>query len=66
MNSHDVTIAGYAASALMLVGLQLRGYSRRSRIPPLGTVLSRVMRTRSGRVGVLAGWAWLGLHFFAR
>jgi hypothetical protein len=29
-------------------------------------VFSRVMRTRSGRVGVMAGWVWLGLHFFAR
>jgi len=32
----------------------------------LGTVLGRVMRTRSGRVGVIAGWVWLGLHFLAR
>jgi hypothetical protein len=29
-------------------------------------VLRRAMRTRSGRVGVIAGWAWIGIHFFAR
>jgi hypothetical protein len=29
-------------------------------------LLRRVMRTRSGRVGVLVGWAWLGVHFLAR
>jgi hypothetical protein len=29
-------------------------------------VLTRAMRTRTGRVGVLVAWAWLGLHFFAR
>jgi hypothetical protein len=29
-------------------------------------VLARIMRTRTGRVGVLVAWAWIGLHFFAR
>jgi hypothetical protein len=29
-------------------------------------VLTRIMRTRTGRVGVLVAWAWLSLHFFAR
>jgi hypothetical protein len=29
-------------------------------------VLSRIMRTRTGRVGALVAWAWLGLHFFAK
>jgi len=24
------------------------------------------MRSRTGRVGVLVAWAWIGLHFFAR
>jgi hypothetical protein len=37
-----------------------------SRIPSLGELLTSVMRTRSGRVGVIAGWAWIGLHLFAR
>ena len=64
MNSHDATLAGYTLFALAGVGLQLLSY--RTRIPSLGTVLTRIMRTRSGRVGVVAGWAWLGLHFFAR
>jgi hypothetical protein len=35
-------------------------------IPPLGDLLTRIMRSRTGRVGVLVAWAWLGLHFFAR
>ena len=66
MNSHDVAVMVYVLFAgfmLVLQGLSLR---RNSRIPSLGTVFSRVMRTRSGRVGIMAGWAWLGLHFFAR
>jgi hypothetical protein len=66
MNSHDLTVvvfASFAVAALVLQALSLRADSR---IPPLGVVFSRVMRTRSGRVGVVAGWVWLGLHFFAR
>ncbi len=66
MNSHDVTVLGYlffVVAILVLQGLSLR---EGSRIPSLGVVFSRVMRTRSGRVGMMAGWAWVGLHFFAR
>ena len=66
MTSRAVTIAGY----LLIVGcgLALQLSSRRpgSPVPPLGAVLRPVMRTRSGRVGVMAGWAWLGVHFLAR
>jgi Family of unknown function (DUF6186) len=35
-------------------------------LPSIGAILSRIMRARTGRVGVLAAWAWLGLHFFAQ
>jgi uncharacterized protein DUF6186 len=66
MNSHDVTVAIYVLFVLAGLGLELRGRSQGSRIPTLGTMFSRVMRTRSGRAGVVAGWVWLGLHFFAR
>jgi uncharacterized protein DUF6186 len=66
MSSRDITVVGYAACVAFGAALQLRSRNPNSRIPSLGAVLSRVMRTRSGRVGVVAGWAWLGLHFFAR
>ena len=66
MNSHDVTLAGYALFASAGVGLEALAHRRRSRLPSLGDILTRVMRTRSGRVGVVTGWAWIGLHFFAR
>jgi hypothetical protein len=66
---HDIRI-GEVQLALPLHRLIVsqRGLSLRegSRIPSLGVVFSRVMRTRSGRVGMMAGWAWVGLHFFAR
>lgn len=66
MNSHDLTVAGYLLVVSAGVGLQLLSSREGSPIPPLGAVLHRVMRTRSGRVGVMAAWAWLGIHFFAR
>jgi len=66
MSSHDLTVAVYALIGLAALALQVRSASPASRIPSLGTVFRRVMRTRSGRVGVVAGWAWVGLHFFAR
>jgi Family of unknown function (DUF6186) len=66
MTSHAVTLSVYLVIALVGVGLQLVSTRPGSPIPSLGTVFRRIMRTRSGRVGIVAGWAWLGLHFFAR
>ena len=66
MSAHDVTVAGYLAIAGCGAGLQALSARPRSRIPSFGTLLSRVTRSRSGRVGVVAGWAWFGLHLFVR
>jgi hypothetical protein len=66
MSSHGFTATVYLLIVLIGVGVQIRSLSERSRLPSLATVFSRVMRTRSGRVGIFAGWAWIGLHFFAR
>jgi hypothetical protein len=65
MTWHEITIAGYALLALTVVAFQVASRKPDSRIPPLRTTLGRVMATRSGRVAVLAAWAWLGLHFLA-
>ena len=66
MSSHDFTIVVYGAIFLAGIGLQLFALRPVSKVPTLGSLLTWVMRTRSGRVGVAAGWAWLGLHYFAR
>ena len=66
MSSHDLTITGYVVILLAAAGLQLAATRTRAPVPPLGAVLSRIMRTRTGRVGMLVAWAWLGLHFFAK
>jgi hypothetical protein len=66
MSSHNISATGYLLIVLAGVVLDLLSHRRESRIPSRGTALRRVMHARSGRVGVLAGWAWLGLHFFSR
>ena len=65
MNSHNVTIAGYLLVVAAIVLLQLLATKTRAPIPSLGDLLTRAMRTRTGRVGMLVAWAWIGLHFFA-
>ncbi len=66
MNSHDVTVAGFLLVLAAAVGTEIAARRPRSQFPTFGEVFTRVMRTRTGRVGVLVAWAWLGLHFFAR
>jgi Family of unknown function (DUF6186) len=65
MRWREITIAGYAILALAVVAFQVASRSTDSRIPTMSATLGRAMATRSGRVAILAGWAWLGLHFFA-
>ncbi len=66
MISRYVTIFGYVLVLLAGVVVELLATRNQAQIPSLGQVLTRVMRTRTGRVGVLVAWVWLGLHFFAR
>jgi len=66
MNYHNVTIAGYVLAVAGIVLLQLLATRTRAPIPSLGDLFTRAMRSRTGRVGVLVAWAWIGLHFFAR
>ncbi len=66
MNSHDVTVTGYLVVLAAMVTLQLLSRRPASRIPALGAVITWAMSSRTLRVAILIGWAWLGLHFFAR
>jgi Family of unknown function (DUF6186) len=65
MNSHDITIAGYLAVLGGIAALQVLATRTRVPVPSLGDLLTRAMRSRTGRVGILVAWAWIGLHFFA-
>jgi hypothetical protein len=66
MSSRDLTIMGYVAVLVAAVALQVAALRMPERLPSLGRVLTHVMGTKTGRVGILVAWAWLGLHFFAR
>ncbi|GAC1366894.1 MAG: hypothetical protein NVSMB32_11680 [Actinomycetota bacterium] len=66
MGSREVTTAGYLVLLAAGVILQLLALRRGSGVPTLGAVASRCLRCRAGRLMVVAGWAWLGLHVFAR
>lgn len=66
MSSRDITVGGYLAVVVAGVILELIATRTKVPVPSLGDVLTRIMRTRTGRVGVLVAWAWLGLHFFSR
>lgn len=66
MSSRDVTVLGYLVVLFAGVTLQLLAIGVPARIPSLGDLFTRIMRSRTGRVGVLVAWAWVGLHFFAR
>ena len=66
MSSHGITVAGYLALVAAGVVLEVVATRTKAPVPSLGDVLTRIMRTRTGRVGVLVAWAWLGLHFFSQ
>jgi len=58
-----ITIVGYCV--IVVTGLTVEARARRGSpvIPRLDTVVRWVLRTRSGRIGLFAAWAWMGLHF---
>jgi hypothetical protein len=66
MTWHAVTMAGYLLVVAGIVALQLLATKTRANVPSFGELLTRAMRSRTGRVGVLVAWAWIGLHFFAK
>jgi len=66
MTSRTLTILGFLCILLGVVALQVSSRRAGSRTPSLGQVFGYLMRTRTGRVGVLLSWWWLGWHFFAR
>jgi len=65
MTSHTVTLVGYLVLVATGLGLELASRRPESRVPSIRVVLGRIMSSRAGRLAVMAGWAWLGLHFFA-
>jgi hypothetical protein len=66
VGSRAVTTLGYLAFVAAGVVLEVLARRPGSRVATARALLGRAMRSRAGRLAVVAGWAWVGLHFFAR
>lgn len=66
MSSRYATIVGYLLVVAAGLTLQVAAVRRPEKVPTLGRVVTHVMRSRTGRVGIFVAWAWVGLHFFAK
>jgi hypothetical protein len=66
MSSHTATLAGYLLVLALGTGLNALAHRTASRLPTLAAVFTRIMHSRTGRIAVVAWWAWLGVHLFAK
>ena len=66
MSDRTVTVIGFIIIIAALVVLEILARRKIGRIPTLGEWLGFVMRRPLGRALILAGWLWLGWHYFAR
>jgi hypothetical protein len=66
MSSHVITTAGFVAFVIAGTVLNLLAHRPGTRIPTMGTLFTRTMHSRTGRIAVVAWWAWLGLHLFSK
>jgi hypothetical protein len=66
MSDRTITVIGFVVMIALLVGLETLARRKIGRIPTLGEWLGFVMRRPAGRAVILAGWLWLGWHYFAR
>ena len=66
MATRLITIIGFCAVIAALVVLEIVARRPGSRVPTLGEWLGYLMRQKTGRVLLLAGWLWLGWHYFSR
>jgi len=65
MTSRAATFVVWGVLAAVLVATQVFAGATR-RIPTVGAWIRALVRHPAVRVGVLAGWLWLGWHFFVR
>lgn len=64
MSSHDLTVLVFAILGSALIGLELAGHRRGSRVPTVGRLLRAALRKRPVLVLVVLTWWWVGWHFF--
>jgi Family of unknown function (DUF6186) len=66
VSDRAITVIGFVVIIAALAALEFLARRKIARIPTLGEWLGFVMRRPAGRALVLAGWLWLGWHYFAR
>ena len=66
MSSHTITLAGYLLVLTLGTGLNALAHRPGSRLPTLAAVLTQIMHSRTGKIAVIAWWAWLGVHLFSK
>jgi hypothetical protein len=66
MSSYAIGITGYCLLLALLVGMTL--VARRPGVPIASgsRLITTIRRTRTGRVLLALGWAWVGWHLFVR
>jgi hypothetical protein len=64
--SRNVTVAGWIVLGTAMMVASIGALASRGRFPTLAALLRSATRTAVIRVIALAGWAWIGWHFFVR
>jgi len=64
--SRSLTIAGWIVIAVALAAAWLSAVLSHGRFPSAIALLRAAMRNVVVRAIALAGWAWVGWHFFVR
>ncbi|MGA7271016.1 MAG: DUF6186 family protein [Acidimicrobiia bacterium] len=62
-STHTLTLVGYGAIVLAGVAIEIAARHREGSGFTFDKILTWALHTRSGRLGIFAAWAWLGLHF---
>ncbi len=65
MSGRTAGVVLFTALLVAAAGLEVAA-RRGGAVATVGEAVAAAMRTTPGRVGVLAVWVWLGVHFLAR
>ncbi len=66
MSSHAITVSLYLFFLAVGIGLNVRAHRPGSKIPTMSQVWRRIMHSRTGRIALVAWWAFIGMHFFSK
>ena len=62
--SHSVTVAGWIVISVAIVVALIAAVASRGGFPTAAALVRTAVRNVVVRVILLAGWAWVGWHFF--